>query len=271
MSAAKPFTLALLLQQRGAEIVVEGIGVEPTGLPFNSLAGIDKSAGEPLNPMVNAGAITAVLMAAGYDAAQVQALWDLAVEQFGGVDIWINNAGLARTVWPILDIPQEEIEAMVRTNMLGTINGSRVAAAGMQAQRGGKLFNILGGGSDGEYFPGLGIYGTTKRGLDYFTRALVKELDGSGVIVCRVRPGMIITEAVVREAREDLENFEKSRRMMNRLVDTVETVAPFLAEQMLAADKSGARIRWLTPAKMTGRMIKYLLKERPDQFEAFGL
>ncbi len=202
---------------------------------------------------------------------QVQALWDLAVEQFGGVDIWINNAGLARTVWPILDIPQEEIEAMVRTNMLGTINGSRVAAAGMQAQRGGKLFNILGGGSDGEYFPGLGIYGTTKRGLDYFTRALVKELEGSGVIVCRVRPGMIITEAVVREAREDMENFEKSRRMMNRLVDTVETVAPFLVGQMLAADKSGARIRWLTPAKMTGRMIKYLLKERPDQFEAFGL
>ena len=60
MSAAKPFTLALLLQQRGPEIVVDGIGVEPTGLPFNSLAGIDKSAGEPLNPMVNAGAITAV-------------------------------------------------------------------------------------------------------------------------------------------------------------------------------------------------------------------
>ena len=60
MSAAKPFTLALLLQQRGPHVVVEKIGVEPTGLPFNSLAGIDKSARQPLNPMVNAGAITAV-------------------------------------------------------------------------------------------------------------------------------------------------------------------------------------------------------------------
>ncbi len=60
MSAAKPFTLALLLQQRGAGTVLEKIGVEPTGLPFNSLEGTDRSSPHPLNPMVNAGAITAV-------------------------------------------------------------------------------------------------------------------------------------------------------------------------------------------------------------------
>ncbi len=60
MSAAKPFTLALLLQQQGVDVVLERIGVEPTGLPFNSLEGIDRSRQQPLNPMVNAGAITAV-------------------------------------------------------------------------------------------------------------------------------------------------------------------------------------------------------------------
>ncbi len=60
MSAAKPFTLALLLQQRGPQAVLEKIGVEPTGLPFNALEGADSSASRPLNPMVNAGAITAV-------------------------------------------------------------------------------------------------------------------------------------------------------------------------------------------------------------------
>ena len=60
MSAAKPFTLALLLQQQGADVVLDRIGVEPTGLPFNSLEGIDRKRQQPLNPMVNAGAITAV-------------------------------------------------------------------------------------------------------------------------------------------------------------------------------------------------------------------
>jgi NAD(P)-dependent dehydrogenase (short-subunit alcohol dehydrogenase family) len=205
------------------------------------------------------------------DQAQVQRLWDLAAETFGSVDIWINNAGLARTVWPILEVPQEEIETMVRTNMLGTINGSRVAAAGMRAQGHGKLFNVLGGGSDGEYFPGLGIYGTTKRGLNYFTDALVKELADTPVIVGKIRPGMIITEAVIREAKADMENFQKSRRMMNNLVDTVDTVAPFLVDRILATEKSGTKIRWLNGGKIAGRMLKGMIKKRPDQFEPFGL
>ncbi len=60
MSAAKPFTLALLLHQLGTEAVVEKIGVEPTGLPFNALEGIERGDRRPMNPMVNAGAITAV-------------------------------------------------------------------------------------------------------------------------------------------------------------------------------------------------------------------
>lgn len=202
---------------------------------------------------------------------QVQALWDLAVKQFGTVDIWLNNAGLARTVWPILEVPQDQLETMVTTNMLGTINGCRVAARGMTAQSRGKIFNMLGGGSDGEYFPGMGVYGTTKRGLDYFTNALVKELDGSGVIIGKIRPGMVITEAVVREARADMANFQKSRKMMNNLVDTVETVSPFLVDRILTTQKSGRKIRWLTPAKMAGRMLKGILHQRPDQFETFGL
>ncbi len=60
MSAAKPFTLALLLQQQGAAAVIDKIGVEPTGLPFNALDGIDRREQRPMNPMVNAGAITTV-------------------------------------------------------------------------------------------------------------------------------------------------------------------------------------------------------------------
>ena len=203
--------------------------------------------------------------------AQVKALWDHAVARFGTVDIWINNAGLARTVWPMLEVPQDQVELMLSSNMLGTVNGCRVAARGMLQQGSGKLFNMLGGGSDGEYFPGLGIYGTTKRGLNYFTDALVKELADSPLVIGKIRPGMVITEAVIREARADLPAFQKSRKMMNNLVDTVETVSPFLVERILATEKSGTKIRWLTPAKMTGRMLRGLVQTRPDQFEPFGL
>ena len=148
---------------------------------------------------------------------------------------------------------------------------STVAASGMIKRGHGKLFNMLGGGSDGEYFPGLAIYGTTKRGLDYFTNALIKETADTGIIVGKIRPGMIITEAVIREAREDMENFQKSRKMMNNLVDTVETVSPYLVEEILKTRKSGHKIRWLNGAKISGRMLMGLIRKRPDQFEPFGL
>ncbi len=205
------------------------------------------------------------------DAEQVQALWDHASEQHGSVDIWINNAGLARTLWPIMELPQGEIEAMVQTNMLGTINGCRIAVAGMLAQGSGKLFNVLGGGSDGEYFPGLGIYGTTKRGLDYFTNALVKELKDSPIIIAKIRPGIVITEAVLREIRDHRKKFDQSRKTMNKLADRVETVAPFLVDRILATDRSGTKIRWLTGGKIAGRMTLGLVRERPDQFRDFGI
>ena len=205
------------------------------------------------------------------DRGQLQALWDAAVAAFGHVDIWVNNAGLARTIWPIVETPPEAIDAMLATNLPGTINGSIVAASGMTAQGNGKIFNVLGGGSDGEYFPGLGIYGTTKRGLDYFSTALAKELDGSGVIVARIRPGMIVTDAVVRDARANFERFAQARKRINVLVDQVETVAPFLVDEMLTCNKTGSKIRWLTGSKIARRMAKSLFRTRPDQFERFGL
>lgn len=205
------------------------------------------------------------------DRDQLQQLWDTAVAEFGSVDIWINNAGLARTIWPIVETPPEQIDAMLGTNLPGTINGSIVAAKGMTGQGRGKIFNMLGGGSDGEYFPGIAIYGTTKRGLDYFTTALARELRDTGVLVGRIRPGMIVTDAVLREARENRDTFEKSRHVMNNLVDQVETVAPFLVEEMLAFDTTGAKIRWLTGGKIGWRMLKSRFRKRPDQFERFGL
>ncbi len=80
MSAAKPFTLALLLQQQGREAPLKHIGVEPTGLPFNALSGIDKARNEPLNPLVNAGAITAVSL---LQVDSPEQRWSLILDYFG--------------------------------------------------------------------------------------------------------------------------------------------------------------------------------------------
>jgi NAD(P)-dependent dehydrogenase (short-subunit alcohol dehydrogenase family) len=205
------------------------------------------------------------------DAGQLQSLWDAAVTAFDRVDIWVNNAGLARTVWPIIDTPDDQIAQMISSNLLGTALGSKVAIRGMLEQGEGKLFNMLGGGSDGEYFPGMGIYGSTKRGMDYLTNALVKEHADSPLVIARIRPGMIITEGVLREIEADRENFEKSRRTMNALCDTIETVAPFLVDEMLACNRSGSKIAWLSGAKIGKRMMLARFRDTPDKFAQFGL
>lgn len=59
-SVSKPFTAALVMQQQGPEAIYEKIGVEPTGLPFNSKIAIELYEARSVNPMVNAGAIAAV-------------------------------------------------------------------------------------------------------------------------------------------------------------------------------------------------------------------
>jgi glutaminase len=61
-SVSKPFTAALVMQQQGPDAIIEKIGVEPTGLPFNSKLALELLPNRSVNPMVNAGAIAAVSM-----------------------------------------------------------------------------------------------------------------------------------------------------------------------------------------------------------------
>jgi glutaminase len=61
-SVSKPFTAALVMQQQGPAAIREKIGVEPTGLPFNSKIAIELYEPRSVNPLVNAGAIAAVSM-----------------------------------------------------------------------------------------------------------------------------------------------------------------------------------------------------------------
>ncbi|MFA1545574.1 SDR family oxidoreductase [Actinomadura chokoriensis] len=202
------------------------------------------------------------------DAAQVQKLWDAAVDVLGGVDLWINNAGVAHTTRPIVETPADEVRVMVTTNMLGTVFGSQVAVRGMRASGGGQIFNVLGGGSDGRIRPGMGVYSATKRGLDSFTRALVKESAGTDVRVGQVSPGILITEGWLREAAAAPDQVAKQRKILNILCDHVDDVAPYLVDKMLASTRNGDAIAWLTTGRMTR---KFMTPRKRDVLTRYGL
>lgn len=71
-SISKVFTLSLVLDQSGAKAVEDNIGVDATGMPFNSIVAIEQKKGLEQNPLVNPGAITATSMVKG---ANRTAIW----------------------------------------------------------------------------------------------------------------------------------------------------------------------------------------------------
>ncbi len=134
--------------------------------------------------------------------------------------------------------------------------GTQVALNGMLAQGGGKIYTFEGFGSNGSTSPGLTVYGATKYAVRYFTDALAKEYADSPVLIGSLSPGMVPTDLLVYSSRsQDPQQWEKSKRIMNILGDTVETVTPWLVEQALANTKNGARIEWLTKAKAMRRFL----------------
>ncbi len=182
--------------------------------------------------------------------ADVERLWDTAAELTGNVDIWINNAGLITPRRTFHELDFGQVRKVVDVNLTGTMACCHVAIAGMLRQGGGDLYNFEGFGSDGMIRPGLTTYGTTKRALRHFTRSLEREYQGSVVRIGTISPGIVATGMLETETGElTPEQRARARRIYNILGDRVETVAPWLADQVLANARHGARISWLTPWK----------------------
>ncbi len=80
-SVSKAFVYALVCNARGHETVLHQVGVNNTGLPFNSVVAIELNDGHPMNPMVNAGAIATTALAPGDSASQQ---WDFLLDGLSG-------------------------------------------------------------------------------------------------------------------------------------------------------------------------------------------
>ena len=189
------------------------------------------------------------------DFDQVQALWDAAKEHWGRIDIWISNAGIAHAQTPLWKQDHKEAAAVIETNVIGSIYGAQVAMKGMLAQGSGSIYNMEGLGSDGRRVEGLTAYGTTKAALTYLTDAMVEEAKGTPVLVGAIQPGMVATDMILQQYKDQPEQWEEAKRIFNILADRPETVTPWIAEHVLANTRNGARIRWLSRGKAMGRFL----------------
>jgi len=196
------------------------------------------------------------------DPEQLQRLWDSAAHAFGEVDVWINNAGMSIGRLPLWEQQDSELAAVVDTNLTGALLASKTAIANMVRQGHGQVWNTEGFGSNGATQPGMAAYGATKRAVRYLQKALRKDVADTPVQVCTVSPGIVVTDLLTGDYDLTSEQWEKSKRIFNILGDHVHTVTPWLADHILAADKSGARVVWLTRRKALARFMTASFRRR---------
>jgi short-subunit dehydrogenase len=149
--------------------------------------------GELLDRLVgeceSAGGAAVPVQADVSHADDVERLARTAIERFGRIDVWINNAGVG-AIGPFERVPLADHEQVVRTNLLGTLYGSYVAYRQFLQQRAGTLINIA--SELGKHtVPYYASYAASKHGVVGLNEALRQELsekDLPEIHVCTVMP-----------------------------------------------------------------------------------
>lgn len=155
--------------------------------------------------------VVRVARAAGADAVAVQgdvadeaaarAVVGVAVERWGGVDVLVNNAGVA-LYGLLVDTSVEQWDRLMAVHLRGAFNCTRAALPLMIRNGYGRVINISSvwgqTGAANEV-----AYSTAKAGLIGFTKALAKEVGRGGITVNAVAPGVIDTDMLAHLSPED--------------------------------------------------------------------
>jgi 3-oxoacyl-[acyl-carrier protein] reductase len=169
--------IALELAARGVKVIGTATteqGAEKIGAALRSKAGCR---GAALN--VN-------------DVAAAEALIDSIVQQDGGLQILVNNAGITRDKLA-MRMKDEDWDAVLDTNLKAVFRMSRAVMRTMMKQRYGRIISITSVvGASGN--PGQANYAAAKAGVAGMTRALARELGSRGITVNCVAPGFIETD-----------------------------------------------------------------------------
>ena len=137
------------------------------------------------------------------DTKQIDAMVGMALEDYGRIDVLVNNAGIVRDQLA-MRMTVADWNAVIATNLTAVFTCSRAVLRPMLKQRSGRIINV--GSVVGQMGnAGQVNYAATKAGLVGFSKALAREVATRGVTVNVVAPGMIDTEmtsGLAKPARE---------------------------------------------------------------------
>jgi NAD(P)-dependent dehydrogenase (short-subunit alcohol dehydrogenase family) len=233
-------SLALELQNAGARVVVSSRDADAVARAVDALP-------RPADALGIACDVR--------EFEQVRALADAAIEKFGGIDVWINNAGLSHRYAKLLAVDHAAWRASFETNFFGAYHGCRVALDAMLPRHQGQIINILGAGAF-KAAPNQSAYGTSKSALARLTETLAQEYADSGIAICAVQPGIIWTEMILAAQGVDdpklRARFDWAKRVFG---NPPEIPARFIANLIARESRNGKMYRVVTPRMFVPRMI----------------
>ena len=167
------------------------------------------------------------------DAQEAAALVDAACQEFGRVDVLVNNAGITRDGL-IARMKEEDFDAVVGVNLKGTFNCCKAVAQRMMKQRFGRIVNmssVVGVAGNA----GQANYAASKAGVIGLTKSLARELASRNVTANAVAPGFITTDMTA--ALSDTQREAMTERIAARRLGAPEDVAALV--RFLASDEAG--------------------------------
>jgi NAD(P)-dependent dehydrogenase (short-subunit alcohol dehydrogenase family) len=180
--------ITLRLAEAGADVVIADLNEDRA-----------RQAAADISQQYSAGALGMGMDVT--DSLSVSRAAAAAVAEFGGIDIWVNNAGIFPSM-PVLQTPDCTWDDVFAVNTRGVFNGSREAARHMNAQgSGGAIINIISTAGFTGTAPGLSAYVGSKHAVQGMTKQMALEFAPMGIRVLGVAPTFVPTEGNMAAAR----------------------------------------------------------------------
>ena len=130
------------------------------------------------------------------NGTSIAAAADRAVRELGGLDIWVNNAGIYPST-PLLDMTDQDWDKVLDVNLRGTFIGAREAGRRMaEAGHGGVIINLASTAGYRAAGPGIAHYVSSKHAVRGLTKSLAVEFGPRGIRVLALAPTLIETPGI---------------------------------------------------------------------------
>ncbi len=176
--------------------------------------------------------------------SDLERLLQHAIETWGRVDVWINNAGLSGGYRPLQEMSPEEITNIVHVNLTATLQACRLIIPYFIQNGGGVVINISGKGGRGDASPFMTTYAATKAAVTSLTKSLAQENKAHPISIHSVVPGMVET---------DFYQDVKTSRELEASTQSLPYVLKAFGVPLDVAGRLVAGIAAQEPGKVTGK------------------